>query len=215
MNFKGIIFDLDGTLINSLEDLADSMNNVLHHFNYPVHEVAAYNFFIGKGIRNLVRVTLPEPNRDEQTVEKCYRMMMETYSNNCINKTKPYNGIIDLLCELKSRNLKLSVFSNKADEFTKKIVQALMPDFFEIIMGLSTEANKKPNPYGALQISKELGISPENMIYIGDTNVDMQTATNAGMYAVGALWGFRTKEELIASGAKQIAATPMDLLNIL
>ena len=215
MSFKGVIFDLDGTLVNSLEDLADSMNSVLLNFNFPVHAFNTYKSFIGEGIRNLVRVALPESNRDEQTVAECYNLMMEVYNHNCINKTKPYEGIIDLLNELKSRNMKLSVFSNKADEFTKKIVQTLMPNYFDVIMGLSTEGHKKPNPLGALQISEKLGIRPENLIYMGDTSIDMQTAKNAGMYGVGALWGFRTREELIASGAKYILDDPMDLLNIL
>ena len=215
MNFKGVIFDLDGTLVNSLEDLADSMNSVLLNFNFPIHEVNTYKSFIGEGVRNLVRVALPESNRDEQTIAECYNLMMEVYNNNCTNKTKPYDGIIDLLNELKSRNMKLSVFSNKANGFTKKIVQTLMPNYFDVIMGLSTEAHKKPNPLGALQISEKLRIRPENLIYIGDTSIDMQTAKNAGMYGVGALWGFRTREELIVSGAKYILDYPMDLLNIL
>jgi haloacid dehalogenase superfamily, subfamily IA, variant 1 with third motif having Dx(3-4)D or Dx(3-4)E len=215
MNFKGIIFDLDGTLVNSLEDLADSMNIVLGKFNYPVHGLAAYKIFIGNGILNLVRAALPEANRDEQTVAVCHDLMMEAYRNNCTRKTKPYDGIIPLLNELQLRGIKLGVFSNKADEFTKKIVQALMPGYFDEIIGLTSEAYKKPNPSGALQISKTTGILPENMAYVGDTNVDMQTASNAGMYGIGALWGFRTKEELIGSGAKGIIAHPAELLNII
>ncbi len=215
MNFKGAIFDLDGTLVNSLEDLADSMNSVLLNFSFPIHESNTYKSFIGEGIRNLIRVALPKSNRDEQTVAECYNLMMEVYNNNCTNKTKPYDGIIELLNELKSRNMKLSVFSNKADEFTKKIVQKLMPNYFDVIMGLSTEAQRKPNPLGVLQIGEKLGIRPENLLYMGDTGIDMQTAKNAGMYGVGVLWGFRTKEELIANGAKYILDYPMDLVNIL
>jgi phosphoglycolate phosphatase len=215
MKFKGVIFDLDGTLINSLEDLADSMNTVLSGSNYPVHNINTYKSFIGNGIRNLVRVALPESGRDEQTIAECYSRMMEIYNNNCMNKTRPYNGIIDLLNKLKARNIRLCVFSNKADEFTKKIVQALMPGYFDIIMGLSTEAHKKPNPFGAIQISRKLGISPEDFIYAGDTGIDMETAQNAGMAGVGVLWGFRTREELLNNGAKYLIDHPADLLNIL
>lgn len=215
MNFKGIIFDLDGTLVNSLEDLADAMNNVLSKFNYPTHDLNAYKFFIGNGILNLVRAALPETNRDKQTIAECFNLMNEIYNNNCTNKTKPYNGIIDLLNEVKSRNMKLAVFSNKADKFTKKIVQSLIPGYFDEVVGLSSEAQKKPNPSGALEISKKLEILPENMMYIGDTGIDMQTANNAGMYAVGVLWGFRTKEELINNGAKHIISHPTEVFNIL
>jgi len=215
MNFKGVIFDLDGTLVNSLEDLADSMNSVLLKFKYPVHDLNTYKALIGNGIRNLVRDALPGSNRDEKTIAGCYNLMMKVYENNCVNKTKPYDGVMDLLSELKLRKMTLSVFSNKADEFTKKIVQALMPNYFDIISGLWTEKHKKPNPFGALQISEKLAIRPESMVYLGDTSVDMQTAKNAGMYGVGALWGFRTREELIAGGAKRIIDNPIDLLNFL
>lgn len=215
MNFKGVIFDLDGTLVNSLEDLADSMNSVLLDYHFPTHSLDAYKSFIGNGILNLVRVSLPETVQDEQIIMSCYNRMIDIYSNNCTIKTKPYDGIIFLLNELKSRKMKLSVFSNKADEFTKKIVQSLMPDYFDVIMGLKSEAHKKPNPLGALQISENLGISPENMVYIGDTGIDMQTAQNAKMYGVGALWGFRTREELITNGAKKTLNHPMDLIKFL
>jgi len=213
--FEGLIFDLDGTLINSFEDIADAMNSVLQQHNFPIHETQAYKHFVGNGLRNLVRSTLPE-NHDEELVNKCLDSMIDLYRNNCLNKTKLYDGISDLLDELVSRKLKLTIFSNKADELTKKIVLALLPNWnFEAVIGLTTEAHKKPNPLVALQISDKLGIRPENMIYVGDSGVDMQTANNAGMYAVGALWGFRTKDELTLNGAKYFLNYPMDLIKIL
>ncbi|MFA6335142.1 MAG: HAD family hydrolase [Bacteroidales bacterium] len=216
MKFKGVIFDLDGTLVNSLEDLADSMNIVLQNYNLPTHDLQAYKYLIGNGIRNLVRRALPESDSEEELINKCFNSMIEVYRNNCINKTKPYIGIVDLLDELVSRQMKLAVLSNKADELTKKIVSDLLPNWnFEAITGLSNEANKKPNPFGALQISEKSGVRPEKIIYVGDTGIDMQTANNAGMYAVGALWGFRTKEELISNGAKYLLNHPLDLIQIL
>ena len=215
MNFKGVIFDLDGTLVNSLEDLADAMNIVLHNFNFPTHELQAYKYFVGNGIRDLVCKALPEENKDKDLIDSCYNSMIEEYSNNCINKTKPYDGITALLDELVSRNMKMAVFSNKADVFTKKIVLTLLPDWnFEAIIGLSTQAHKKPNPLGALQISEKLGISPVDIVYVGDSGIDMQTANNAGMCAVGALWGFRTAEELTSNGAKYLINQPLDLMKI-
>ena len=216
MIFKGVIFDLDGTLVNSLEDLADSMNIVLQNNNYPIHELQTYRYFIGNGIRNLVCKSLPETNKEETLIDKYYDSMIEVYRNNCVNKTKLYDGITELLDELVSRKIKLAVFSNKADEFTKKIVLTLLPDWnFEAIIGLSTEAHKKPNPLGALQIAEELGICPEEMIYVGDTGIDMQTTNNSGMYAVGASWGFRAKEELISKGAMYLLKHPLDLIEFL
>jgi phosphoglycolate phosphatase len=216
MNYRGIIFDLDGTLVNSLEDLADSMNSILQRYNFPVHSVPTYKQLIGNGIRNLVFKALPEANRDKALINTCYDLMIEVYRENAVKKTKPYEGISELLDELVSRNMKLAVFSNKADEFTKKIVLTLLPEWnFEAIVGLSTEALQKPNPFVAMQISEKFGINPEETLYVGDSGVDMQTANNAGMYAVGALWGFRSKEELTSNGAMYLIKKPLDLLKIL
>jgi len=216
MNFKGVIFDLDGTMIDSLEDIADSMNAVLHNNKLPLHNLVSYKQFIGKGLRNLVTRALPETLRTEEMRSRCLKQMMEEYNTNCIHKTKPYDGIKDLLDELVSRDIKLSVFSNKADDLTQKIVLNLFSGWkFEEIIGLKTESLKKPNPQVALLISKKTGIPTENMIYMGDTGIDMQTANNAGMYAVGVLWGFRNQEELETNGARYIIAHPLDLIQIL
>lgn len=216
MNFKGVIFDLDGTLVNSIEDLADSMNKVLERNNFPVHETQAYKYFVGNGLKNLVKAALPESHRNVTDIDHCFALMVDTYSNNCFNETTVYEGIPDLLDALVLRDLKLAVFSNKADDLTKKIVQALLPHWnFEAVIGFSTEALKKPNPQIPGQISNTMGLDAENVLYIGDSGVDMQTANNAGMHAVGALWGFRTKDELAVNGAKYFLNKPMDLLNIL
>jgi phosphoglycolate phosphatase len=215
MNFKAVIFDLDGTLVNSIEDLGDSMNEVLRNYNYPTHSYEAYENFIGSGIRSLVVKALPENQRDEAQINRGFDDMMHVYRSQCTNKTKPYEGIIELLDQLKARQLKLSVLSNKADEFTKKIVQNIFPGYFDSIHGLSLEAHKKPNPIKAIEISKNLGINAEEIIYIGDTGIDMQTATNANMHAVGVLWGFRSKDELIENGAKYILRNSLDLIAIL
>ena len=216
MNFNGVIFDLDGTLVNSLEDLADSMNTVLRNNHFPNHTTEAYNYFIGSGIKNLVSKALPELHRDGQTISKCFVEMVERYRENCMNKTRPYDGIPGLLNELVKYGLKLAVLSNKADELTKKIVPVLLPDWeFSAVMGLSNEATKKPNPAGALQISKQMNIVPDKILYIGDSGIDMQTANNAGMYAAGACWGFRSREELTKNGAKILLEHPLDLIRIL
>ncbi|MBJ2173780.1 HAD family hydrolase [Aureibaculum sp. A20] len=215
MNFKGVLFDLDGTLVNSLEDIANAMNSVLSQCNYPTHTLVDYKSFTGKGILSLVEVSLPKTAQNKETIASCMEQFLTFYSENCTVNTKPYDGIMELLDELKSRQLKLAVFSNKADDFTKKIVEALLPGYFSIVAGLKIEAHKKPNPLVALQICEQLNIKPQEAIYVGDTNVDMQTATNADLYGVGVLWGFRTKEELMASGAKQTLNHPLDLIQSL
>jgi phosphoglycolate phosphatase len=215
MKYKAVLFDLDGTLVNSLIDIADSMNKVLQERQFPTHSYEVINDFIGSGLRNLVSKALPETHKDEATIESTFQAMIETYRENCINKTFAYDGIIELLDELKSRNIKMAILSNKADELTKKIGGTLFPDYFEFVMGLKSEATKKPNPGAAIAISKDLGFSPEEVLYVGDSDIDMQTAKNANMYAVGVSWGYRPKEELVAEGAQSIINHPLELLELL
>ena len=216
MKFKGIIFDLDGTLVDSLEDIAESMNKVLLRYSFETHDLQAYKYFIGNGIKNLVREALPHYSREDEMISKCFDLMMEEYRDHCTVKTKPYQGIGELLDELTKHDIRLSVFSNKVDELTKKVVSTLLPDWnFEVVIGASSDIPRKPNPEGAFLISETLRIPPADLIYLGDTGIDMQTATSASMYAVGALWGYRTDEELISNGAKNLILHPLDLLKLL
>lgn len=215
MKYKGVIFDLDGTLVNSLEDIADAMNKVLINLNYPTHSYESYQYFIGSGLRNLVSKSLPETHNHEQHIDKCYQLMIEEYTNNCTRKTKAYEGIALLLDHLISNKIKLSVFSNKSDELTKKITADLFPDIFENVVGLRIEELKKPNPSEALAICESLGLKTEEIIFVGDSGIDMQTAVNADMLAVGVSWGYRPEEELIASGAKYVINHPLDLMKII
>ncbi|MDR3626210.1 MAG: HAD family hydrolase [Ignavibacteriaceae bacterium] len=212
MKCEGVIFDLDGTLVNSLEDLADSMNKVLSEKGYPVHSYEPYKYFVGNGIRNLVVQALPESARTEEIISACYDIMIKYYGEYCLVKTRLYDGIAELIKTLKEKNIKLAVLSNKADELTKQIIGKLLNSSdFEIILGAKPGLLSKPDTTGALLISKHFGIPPENIFYLGDTKVDMITANKAGMFAVGVLWGFRTKEELLENGAKEIISHPSDL----
>ena len=216
MKFEGIIFDLDGTLVDSLEDIAESMNKVLLRYGFETHDLQAYKYFIGNGIKNLVREALPHYSREDEMISKCFDSMMEEYRDHCTDKTKPYQGIGELLDELTKHDIRLSVFSNKVDELTKKVVSTLLPNWnFEVVIGASSDIPRKPNPEGAFLISETLRIPPADLIYLGDTGIDMQTATSASMYAVGALWGYRTDEELISNGAKSLILHPLDLLKLL
>ncbi len=216
VTFKGVIFDLDGTLVNSLEDLADCMNHVLRDHGFRQHSVEEYKNMIGNGIRRLVYESLAEGDRRDELVSECYDSMMNEYRANCTTKTRPYSGIADLLKHLFSRGINLAVLSNKADELTRKVVSTLLPEaHFGAIIGSSDKWPRKPDPSGALEIVRRFQLDPEDFVYVGDTDVDMQTANRAGMYAVGALWGFRTKEELLANGAKYILNRPADLIDLL
>lgn len=215
MKFKGVIFDLDGTLVNSLEDIADAMNTVLKSYNYPTHSYETYQYFIGSGLRNLVSKALPTAHNDSKHIDHCYQLMIDEYSVNCTHKTKPYVGIYELLDFLISQNIKLGVFSNKSDELTKKVVDDLFSGYFEAVSGLTVEELKKPNPSGAIEIANKFGFDTKEMIFVGDSGIDMQTATNANMMAVGVSWGYRPEKELMANGAKHVLSNPLDLISIL
>jgi len=214
MKYKGIIFDLDGTLVNSLEDISDAMNTVLTGLNYPTHTYDTYQYFIGSGLRNLVSKALPASNNSDEQIEICFDCMINEYREVCTIKTKPYEGIIELLDLLTSQNIKLAVFSNKADELTKKIASEIFPDYFNLAVGLSTEALKKPNPFEALAIAEKWNLKPAEILFVGDSDIDMQTAVNANMFPVGVTWGYRTEAELRASGAKVTIDHPSDLIQI-
>jgi phosphoglycolate phosphatase len=214
--FKGVIFDLDGTLVNSLEDITNAMNTVLKQYGFPTHSVQVCQSFIGHGVRDLVVKALPKENKNEEWINRCFHEMLAVYRENCTIKTNMYQGISDLLDELTARKFKLAVFSNKADELTKKVVKSVFSKWnFEVVEGLKLEVLKKPNPTVAIEISKKLAIPVKKIIFIGDTDVDIITAKNAGMFPVGVVWGYRTKEELIESGAKYILENPLDLVKIL
>lgn len=215
MKFKGIIFDLDGTLVDSLHDISDAMNTVLTGLNYPTHTYDTYQYFIGSGLRNLVSKALPVTNNSDEQIEICFECMVNEYREMCTVKTKPYDGIVELLEKLTSQNIKMAVFSNKADELTKKIASEIFPDYFDKAVGLSTEELKKPNPFEAVEISKNWNLKPEEILFVGDSDIDMQTALNANMFPVGVTWGYRTEEELKSSGAKVVINTASELIEIL
>jgi phosphoglycolate phosphatase len=216
MNYKAVIFDLDGTLLDSLEDLADSMNAVLESAGFPVHDVESYKYFVGDGMEKLVFRTLPEKHRDAGTIAKYTEKMKEEYSRRWNVKTKPYKGIAELLDMLTDKAIHMAVLSNKPDNFTKLIIKELLPKWnFRAVYGQRKSIPRKPDPSGALEIAGILGLQPREILYLGDTGTDMKTASNAGMYAVGALWGFREKEELIANGARAVINKPLDLLNLI
>jgi len=215
-SFKAVIFDLDGTLVNSLQDIADSMNRVLSIQGYATHDYDAYKYFIGKGLRNLVSRVLPEGSNTEENIVTLYAELLKDYAENCLCKTQLYEGIPEILDSLQKKGLKLAILSNKADVFTKKIAKELMSQWhFEQIIGSGKETPRKPDPTGALMVSKSIGIPPHEILYVGDTSVDMHTAQAAGMFPLGVTWGFRTREELLENGAKAIIDHPKELLPLL
>ncbi len=216
MRFKAVLFDLDGTLLDTLDDLADAMNIVLGRLGFPQHDAQDYKYHVGDGVKELALRVLPGDQRDEQTVARCIRAMREEYGRRWNNKTRPYPGIAELLDALTERGVGKCVLSNKPDQTTKMVVARLLPKWrFDVVAGERPGIPRKPDPQAALSIAAQLRIPPGEFLYLGDTNTDMKTACAAGMYPVGALWGFRTEEELWGSGAKAVIAKPLDLLALL
>ncbi len=212
--FKAIIFDLDGTLLDTLTDIANSTNAALSQLGFPTHTVDAYRYFIGDSLVAKIKRILPEEHLNPETIEKCLQLNKAEYSKCWDQNTLPFPGIPELLTVLTERKVPMAVLSNKLDHFTQMTVKKLLADWsFDIVLGVSDTIPVKPDPGGALYIAEKLNISPAEFLYLGDTNTDMQTAVAAGMYPVGALWGFRDADELLKNGAKSLAKTPTDVLN--
>jgi phosphoglycolate phosphatase len=215
--FKAILFDIDGTLLDTIQDLADSMNGALHRLGFPIHNLDEYKYFVGDGMENLVKRALPAGARnDPRQVSGCLQILLEIYDLTWKVKTRPYPGIPELLDALSARGLKMAVLSNKLHGFTVKVVAELLAAWrFEPVLGERPSAPRKPDPTSALEIAQRLEIEPADFLYLGDTATDMKTAKGAGMFAVGALWGFRESGELIAGGADKLISEPLQLLELL
>ncbi len=217
MKYKAVIFDLDGTLLDTIEDLLDSMDVVLAEVGVPGHGIELAKVYVGDGLRSYVLRSLPEDRRgDEALVAECSRRFAQEYANRWTVKTHVYEGVPKLLTELNRRRMPMAVLTNKPDEFTQVIVRKLLGQWqFAAVRGVKADGLKKPDPAGAIEIAAGLGIRPAECLYLGDTNTDMQTANAAGMFPVGVTWGYRPASELIAHGAKVLIDKPLELLGLL
>lgn len=214
---KLAIFDLDGTLLNTLNDLADSCNYILEKYHLPVHALDSYKNFVGNGMTQLIERALPsELKSDLEVIEKIKDEFLEYYTKHSAIKTAPYDGVIEMLKSLSSMNIKLAVASNKFMEGAQALVKKYFSEIkFSSVFGQRTNVPMKPNPQIVYDIMNELGITnKEEIIYVGDTGTDMQTAVNAGITSIGVLWGFRSEEELKNQGAQYIINYPEKLLEI-
>lgn len=210
---RAILFDLDGTLLDTLDDLADCMNRVLARHGFASHRVQSYRYFVGDGVENLVLRALPQGSREKAMVERLKASMREEYGAHWADKTSIYNGIPELLNALTARKVPLAILSNKPHAATLAIAEHFFqPWSFAAVFGARDSHPQKPDPGAAQEIAAALRLPPAEVLYAGDTNTDMQTARRAGMFAVGVLWGFRPKKELLQSGAQALAARPSDLL---
>lgn len=216
MPYKAVLFDLDGTLLDTIEDIGDAANRILEQNGFPVHSMDAYRRFVGDGALNFIIRALPEDKRIATIIHPCLDAFLEDYGRNWNVKTKPYDGIPELLDTLTARRLKMAVLSNKPHKHTVQCMAGFLPDWnFDVVFGQRDDVPKKPDPAGALEIAEQLNIAPSDFLYLGDTETDLKTSIAAGMFPVGALWGFRSAKELQENGAKTLINKPLEILNLL
>lgn len=215
MQYKAVLFDLDGTLLNTLTDLANAGNRMLAAHSWPTHPVDAYRYFVGAGIATLVEKLLPEDQRQPEHIAAALTGFKQEYEKNWRECTDLYPGIAEMLDQLIATGAKIAILSNKPDGFTQLCVQEFLSSWpFAPILGQRPGVPKKPDPAGALDAARLLGCSPKEVLYAGDTSIDMHTAVSAGMEPVGVLWGFRDADELRTSGARHLIAHPRELVSL-
>lgn len=214
--FKLCIFDLDGTIIDSQGDLADSVNAGLRQEGYPEHTLEAFVRFVGNGVARMVRDAMPEEAQgDEESFQRVFAVFRREYDSRCLNRTYVYPGVLEMLDGLKANGMKLALLSNKLQAFTERIVHHYFGDRLDLVFGQREGVEKKPAPDGVFEIMKHFGVSADEVIFVGDSEVDVQTAGNAGIPCLGVSWGFRGREDLVKAGCTLIADDTAQALEIL
>ncbi len=214
MKYDTIIFDLDGTLLNTLDDLRDSLNDILAQRGYSARSLEEVKRFVGNGVRNLVRLSLPGSCSEEEVTE-CLEEFKDHYKHNMQNKTRPYNGIMELLLDLNRFNYKIAIVSNKYDMAVKSLARTYFGNLIPVAIGESQEVKRKPAPDSVFEAVKELGSELSKTIFVGDSETDAQTAQNAGIPCIGVTWGFRSREVLKSAGVDYLIDTPRELLTLI
>lgn len=214
---KLVIFDLDGTLLNTLDDLADSCNYILEKYGFPIHPSDSYRYFVGNGIGKLIERAIPEDKRQSDFIEQLRKEFIAYYSLHAEDKTAPYEGIVTLLQDLRSHGIMLAVASNKFMAGTQSLVKEYFGNIdFVSVFGQREGIPVKPDPRIVFDIMEESGITnKEEILYVGDTATDMKTCTNAGIKGIGVLWGFRTEKELKENGATYFVSKPSEIFDII
>lgn len=212
---KAVLFDLDGTLVNSLVDLANSVNFALDKFGFETHKTEEFKYFVGDGIPKMIERALPVGNRDKDTIEKVKKVFFESYSVHFADNTAPYDGVKELVLALKEMGMKVAVVTNKAQEMADKVVTSAYGDVFDCVFGKREGIPSKPDPTATITVMNKLCVKPDECIFIGDSGVDVLTGVNSGAVPVGELWGYREEDELLNGGAKYIIGKPEELLSII
>lgn len=212
---KAVLFDLDGTLADSLTDLANGVNYALKLKGFPTHPTEAFKYFVGDGIPKMIERALPEDKRDYATVNEIKSIFLPYYGLHYADNTYAYNGMPQVVNTLKSNGFIVAVITNKDQSMADKVVTSLYGNVFDLIFGKREGIPSKPDPTAALTAMKELSVAPEECVFIGDSGMDVATAVNSGAVPVGELWGFRKADELSANGAKYIISEPHELLELI
>ena len=208
--YKAVIFDLDGTLADTIGDLTAAMNKMLVSFGWPTRTREEMIQFINQGARAFVRQSMPQSvykSEDDPIIDTAYNIYSKKYAEGYCVETAPFDGIADQLEALKAVGFKLGVLSNKQDVFVKNIIGKLFPNTFDVVCGHSVLPHK-PDAAPAVSVAEQLGVAPSECVFVGDSDIDMLTAKNAGMYPLGVLWGYRGIEVLVSAGAKSVVTTP-------
>ena len=214
MKWKTVIFDMDGTVLDTLEDLLSAMNHAMIHCGYNVHTLDEMRTFVGDGLYMMSARAVPQGN-DEEAVQRVYRLFKAYYNEHLNIKTRPYNGICEMLDALKRVGIKTGISSNKFDAGAKMLSDIHFGSLIDYIVGESEAVPKKPDPAGTLLIMEKLEAVPETTLYVGDSAVDIQTARNAQLSMIAVDWGFRSREQLLSSGATKIVSTVSELKNFI
>ncbi|HCM27403.1 MAG: hypothetical protein A2Z99_02345 [Treponema sp. GWB1_62_6] len=213
---KAVIFDLDGTLVDTIEDIAAAVNSAFAKYGYPPRLGREMYKMVGNGMRNLIKQALPQAVSDQSIIEECASAAIKAYAEKPAVYSRAYPGIDELLVGLKSRGIPSAIISNKPDILTRMVVDAVFPGHdFRVVQGEKPGVPRKPDPDSSLEIAAVLGAKPEEVLYLGDSDVDMLMAGAAGFFSVGAAWGFRGTEELEKAGAMRIIDQPVELLSLL
>lgn len=216
MHYKAVLFDLDGTLLDTLDDLAAAANRVLAGRGYPTHGADAYRWFVGDGSAILITRALPPEQRAPETVAACLQAFLEDYNQNWDQATRPYDGIVTLLEQLHARGIRMGVITNKPHHYCRMMIDHYFSGMpLDPVLGQRNGIPKKPDPCQALAAAAVISVSPGACIFLGDSGVDMETARRASMLPMGAGWGFRPPRELIDAGAVRVLAHPLALLDYL
>lgn len=212
---KSVIFDLDGTLVYTLPDIAASVNAALKEQGFAERSLEEFCGFVGDGVAKMVERALPDAERTPKNCKKTLQSFRRHYAEHCVDSSRPYPGIEELLDSLKAAGMKLAVFSNKDQAFTETIVRSLFKGKFDVIVGARPSLPKKPDPTGAFFVMRKLRVNSDECFLVGDSANDMETASACGAVSIGVLWGYRSREELASSGARFICENPSKIAVIL